>query len=287
MRKYLVIFGLFSLMAMSCSSGEEKAEGTVLARVNDDTLTLEELLYQIPAEYRGQLNSASLSDIIDDWINTEVIYQKALQEGLDKDPEIQAIVKAGTKEAMARKYINQKLTSQVDISPAKVDSIYQEQKNQYKLDKDRYRAKHILLQKAGDADAIYKRLKEGADFSDLARDYSMDRRSADRGGDIGYFTDEDIDPVFVNAVKDLKIGSYTKPFKTPYGFHILMLTDKQKAGADLDSLEVKRKIMDDLYTEGHTDAFQALLDELKSSSKIEKFPVTDSMLATGLGSGLP
>jgi len=286
MKRLMIISGLALLFIGACSK-EQETEGTVLARVNKDTLTLEELIYQIPQEYRSQLTAEGFPDIVENWINTEVIYQKAVEKGLDKDPEIRAIIKAGIREAIARKFIDQELTSKVSISQQKVDSVYNAQRDSYKLEKDRFRARHILLQSAVEAEAIYSRLAKGDDFEALARDYSADRRSAERGGDIGYFTSDDVDPVFAEAVGKLKPGSFSRPVQTSYGFHIIMLTEKQAAGADLDSLEAKRKIQEDLYTKGHSEAFQALVDSLKSAASIERFPLSDSVLAKQMGIGLP
>jgi parvulin-like peptidyl-prolyl isomerase len=278
---------LLALSIIGACSKSEKTEGTVLARVNDETLTMEDIIYQIPPEFRSQLSREGFTDIVENWINTEVLYQTAVGKGLDKDQEVQAVIKAMIREAVARKLIDAELKNQVNVAPSAVDSIYDARRESYKLEKDRFRASHILLPSAGEAEAVYKRLVGGEDFSRLAVDYSVDRRSADRGGDIGYFAPEDIDPKFAEAIKKLNVGSYSKPVETSYGYHIIMLTGKQKAGVDLDSLEAKRNILDSLYTSGHTGAFQKLLDSLKLSAKIERFPLTDSILTKGTGIGLP
>jgi len=286
MKRLSSVLGLILLFVLACSK-EQKTQGTVLARVDNDTLTLEELIYQIPPEYRGQLTAQGLPDVVENWVNTSMLYQKALKKGIDKDPEIQAVIKAGIREAIARKFLDEELSSKVSVTPQKIDSVYNARRDSYKVEKDRFRAKHILLQSASEAQAIYNRLAKGDDFEALARDYSIDRRSAERGGDLGYFTSDDMEPVFAETVGKMKIGSFSRPVQTSYGFHIIMLTEKQAAGADLDSLEAKRKIQDDLYTKGHSEAFQALLDSLKSSSTIERYPISDSALSKQIGIGLP
>lgn len=275
MTKWAVIVCMVTGLFISCSDGDEP-QGTVLARVNDEVLTLEELLYQVPADFRDQIKSEGLSEVVENWINTELLYQKAIERGLDDDPEVRAIIKAGIRDAVARRLIDTELGIKIVIPPATVDSIYALQKDSYKLNEDRFRASHIFLESAGDAEAIYKRLKEGNDFATLARDYSKDRQSADRGGDIGYFGAEDIDPAFVEAVRSLDVGLYSKPVKTAYGYHIIKLTDRQKSGDALDSLEAKRSIYESLYTARHAEAFNELLEELKTAAEIERYPLTDT-----------
>ena len=286
MRIKLIMSAMAILLITACSD-EKKTEGTVLATVNGEILTLEELVYQVPSEFRSQLNAEGMKDVVESWVNTELLYQKALEKGIDLDPQIQAIIKAGTREAIARKLVDDEMSLRTFIPPTLVDSIYNAQRETYKLEKDRYRASHILVQTKGEADAVYSRLKTGVDFAVLARDYSVDRQSAERGGDLGYFTAEDIDPNFVKAADKLKVGSYSGPVQTPYGYHLILLTDRQKAGADLDSLEAKQRILDDLYSARHAEAFQGFLDELKSTATIERFALTDSLLINAIGQGLP
>jgi hypothetical protein len=274
MRNFPLVTCLVAGLLMSCSDSGEP-QGKILARVNDEVLTLEELLYQVPADFRDQIKSEGLSEVVENWINTELLYQKAIERGLDDDPEVRAIIKAGIRDAVARRLIDIELGNKVIIPPATVDSVYAFQKDSYKLDEDRFRASHIFLESAGDAEAIYKRLKEGDDFAALARDYSKDRQSADRGGDIGYFGADDIDPAFVEAARRLEVGVYSKPVKTAYGYHIIKLTDRQKTGDALDSLEAKRSIYESLYTARHAEAFNELMEELKTAAEIERYPLTD------------
>jgi parvulin-like peptidyl-prolyl isomerase len=256
-------------------SGTDEPQGTVLARVNDQVLTLDELMYQVPPDFRDQVKSEDYSEIVENWINTELLYQEAIARGLDDDPEVKAIIKAGIRDAIARRLIDIELGDKIIVSPAAVDSIYSSRRDSYRLAEDRFRASHIFSESAGDAEAVYRRLEKGDDFAALARDYSQDRQSAERGGDIGYFGENDIDPAFVAAARQLQVGAYSKPVKTGYGYHIIKLTDRQKAGEALDSLEAKRNIYESLYTARHAEAFNRLLENLKATAKIERYPLND------------
>lgn len=272
MRTLLVVTCMMACLLVFCS-GTDEPDGTNLARVNDEVLTLEELLYQVPPDLRDQMKSEGLSEVVENWINTELLYQMAIERGLDDDPEVKAIIKAGIRDAVARRLIDIELGNNVIISPATVDSIYVSQRDSYRLNEDRFRASHIYSESAADLDAVYKRLEKGDVFAALARDYSQDRQSAERGGDIGYFGVDDIDPAFVAAARRLEVGAYSKAVKTGYGYHIIKLTDRQKAGEVLDSLEAKGKIYESLYTARHAEAFSELLENLKTAAKIERYPL--------------
>jgi len=269
MKRTLLIFVfLVSTIFIACAS-DKTDESDVLAKVGDEVLTQVDLSNTIPDQYEGQMTAEDYRKAIETWINTEVIYQNAVKMGLDKDPEVITLIKMGTKETIANKYIEEMLAQAIYVSPAEVDSIYNQQKEQFKLEQDRLRASHILLPTKEEAEAVYNRLKQGGDFNTMAVDYSMDRQSSVNGGDIGYFTEEVMEPEFFKAAVNLKIGSFSKPVKTSYGFHIIKLTEKQSAGDTIDSLEVKNHIYDQLYSNQHTVAFQTMLDSLRAAATIE------------------
>lgn len=84
----------------------------------------------------------------------------------------------------------------------------------------------IKAQKKAEIDEIYKELQNGADFAKLAKEKSDDKRSAENGGEMPWFSagrmiKEFSDPAF--ALKDT--GEYTAPIETAYGYHIIKKLD--------------------------------------------------------------
>jgi hypothetical protein len=294
MRKGIIPAAFAVLIFIVCSDHKapEQESENILARVNQEVLTYEDIIYQIPPELRPNMTDDYLLEAVETWINTEVVYQKAVEMGLDDEPDVKAAIKWGIKETVAKKYIDQEISSKISISPSEVDSIYQMQKNNYKLEQDRFRASHILLGdyetamavynrlKTGSgfgelvaAMAVYNRLKTGSGFGELVADYSIDRQSAGRGGDIGYFTANQVEEPFAETVKKLKEGSFSKPVRTSYGFHIIMLTERIKAGSELDSFEVKSRIQNQLLAGNEATRFNRVIDSLRTRADIETYPL--------------
>ena len=77
------------------------------------------------------------------------------------------------------------------------------------------------------ADSIYKALVKGANFADLARRVSDDKGSAARGGDVSWVQKGQTVKEFEDVVFAMKKGELSKPFLSPFGYHIVKLTDKQ------------------------------------------------------------
>ncbi len=108
---------------------------------------------------------------------------------------------------------------------------------------DRVRASHVLIGfKPSTADILNKKhfadflcdlLAQGADFGDLAREYSEDEGSKFSQGDIGWFSQPEMLPEFREVVEKLNPGDISPPIKTDYGWHIIKILDKQE-GRPLD-----------------------------------------------------
>ena len=87
-------------------------------------------------------------------------------------------------------------------------------------------------QKAYDkAKEVIEKLKKGEDFSKLAKEYSKDSTTADKGGSLGKINTGDYADEVFEALKNLKDGSYsTSPVKSSYGYHIVYRTSQDKKG---------------------------------------------------------
>lgn len=86
------------------------------------------------------------------------------------------------------------------------------------------RASHILVKTESEASDLLARLNRGEKFEELASQYSIDRASGARGGDLGEFGRGDLRPEFENSVFHLKIGELSGIVKTELGYHIIKRT---------------------------------------------------------------
>jgi peptidyl-prolyl cis-trans isomerase D len=117
----------------------------------------------------------------------------------------------------------------------------------FDLNKDNYgtpkkvRARHILLEAASDAKTelsekarkkaldVLKEARSGKDFGELARNYSDDPGSRDKGGDLGFFTKDRMVKPFSDVAFSMKIGEISEPIRTPFGWHIIKVEEIQEA----------------------------------------------------------
>jgi peptidyl-prolyl cis-trans isomerase SurA len=78
---------------------------------------------------------------------------------------------------------------------------------------------------------VRERLVEGEEFEKLAKEFSDDESSKDQGGDLGWLNSDDFQlPAFKSAVDTLSEGEISNPFQTQFGFHIVKVEERSKAG---------------------------------------------------------
>jgi peptidyl-prolyl cis-trans isomerase C len=104
--------------------------------------------------------------------------------------------------------------------------LYDEAIKQVKAEEEVH-ARHILVVSEDEAKAILAQLKGGADFVALAKEKSKDPGSAESGGDLGYFTKEQMVPEFAEVAFKLGKGQLSDPVKTQFGWHIIKVEDRR------------------------------------------------------------
>jgi peptidyl-prolyl cis-trans isomerase C len=91
-------------------------------------------------------------------------------------------------------------------------------------------ARHILVETEDEAKAVADELKKGADFADLAKKKSKDPGASD-GGDLGFFTKEQMVPEFSSVAFALEPGKISDPVKSQFGWHIIKVEEKRNRKA--------------------------------------------------------
>jgi len=114
------------------------------------------------------------------------------------------------------------------------------------------RARHILIpftqgdpvsraRARDEIERLRRRLENGEDFADLARDYSGDPGSSSRGGDLGYAYKGDYEDAFEDYVWTAPLHQVSEPITTSRGFHLIEVLDRHISAADRHELELKER----------------------------------------------
>src|SRR5277367_1919316 len=125
-------------------------------------------------------------------------------------------------------------------------------------------ARHILVATEDEAKAIIAELKKGADFATLAKQKSKDPGAAE-GGDLGYFTKDQMVPEFSEVAFKLDKGQISDPVHTQFGWHVILVEDKRTKPTPTFA-EVKGQLENYVAHRAQAD----LVSKLRSAANIER-----------------
>ncbi len=135
---------------------------------------------------------------------------------------------------------NTRLRRTLDITDAQIQEYYQSHQDEFKQGEE-VKARHILIRPESQDDAgwqaaltkaqeVYRKATApGADFAALAREYSDDTGSKEKGGDLGWFGKGRMVPAFEKAAFSLEPGQVSEPVRSQFGYHIIEVEDHRPA----------------------------------------------------------
>src|SRR4030088_3188065 len=134
-------------------------------------------------------------------------------------------------------------------------------------------ARHILVETEDEAKAVAEELKKGADFAELAKKKSKDPGASD-GGDLGFFTKDQMVPEFSNVAFTLEPGKISDPVKSQFGWHIIKVEEKRTRKApEFD--QVKSQIETYVTRKAQAD----YVAKLREAAKVERMDKPDDAAA--------
>jgi len=167
-------------------------------------------------------------------------------------------------------YLDRELAEQIKVTDEDIQKEYDQEKTAT--------VRHILMLTQGKDDAqkqairtkmeeVLALARKGDDFAELAKKYSEDPGSKDKGGIYENFTRGRMVKEFEDASFNLPIGSISDIVETQYGYHIIKVMDRQKETRPLD--DVKEQIKSKLDNTKRRDAYQYFVQKLKQDNGYE------------------
>lgn len=243
------------------------ASDSVIAVVNGDNITESQLKLaatQSKIDYAA-ITAEQKKAFTDALVNRQLVLQEAIKAKYDKDAEIKAQVKALTDSYIAANYLTT-IAKTFEIDDKEVRAYYDE-KVLPNMPKE-YKARHILVKEESEAKTLIIEIEGGADFSKLAKEKSTDTGSGANGGDLGWFSGQNMVASFATAVAAMKKGELSKtPIKSQFGWHVIILDDERITTAPKFD-EVKQDIEKVIIKE----KLNQYLNDLNSSAKITITP---------------
>ncbi len=263
---------------LSATSGS----AAVLATVNGDEITTEEVnkvllegtqgrFDTLPADKQNELRQR----IIEGMIAQELVYDDAKRSGIleskEYKQELETLVDR-LRVQLAAKVWEQEQFEAIRVDAKEVKGYFEANPDEF-VDKEKIRARHILVKNKAEAEAIIKSMK-GLSGDKLKNEFIAQAKSkstgpsAAKGGDLGYFPRGQMVPSFNDAAFAMKEGAMSSvPVQSQFGFHVIYVEDKKPA-KKLGFDEVKNFIEQRLKMDKFKAHMEKKMADLRAKAKI-------------------
>jgi parvulin-like peptidyl-prolyl isomerase len=187
--------------------------------------------------------------------------EKKFEQGLASQGLTLGIYRLEWRSQLLSQAIYAKVTKDVKVTPAQVQSYYNTHKSSYTVAESRD-VRHILVNSKSLADQLETELKGGADFATLAKKYSKDPGSAKVGGKLTITKGQTV-PQFDKEAFALKTGDTSPPVHTQYGWHIIQALSDVKPAKTTPLASVRQSIESTLLQQNKSAAMNTWLDQVK------------------------
>ncbi len=281
--------------------GETITEGDIMEKIQPQ---LEKMGGQIPEQYKQsyikQMKGQVVESIVTEKLLNKQVEEKGLavtdqevQENLEKSlsqsgvsmdqykqmiqqrgmsfDEVKEQVKKGLK---YQKLLEQELGSDIEVTVDDANKYYAENPKQFQQ-AEQVQARHILFKTdpnsdpnevKAEAQEVLKKIKEGADFAEMAKKYS-EGPSGEKGGQLGWFGKGRMVPEFEKAAFAMDVNNVSdEPVKTDFGYHIIKVTGKKDART-IPFVEAKENIIQQLTQQKRQKLAQEYIEKLKEDAE--------------------
>jgi foldase protein PrsA len=243
-----------------------KRETEFKAKILDSLIQLE-LIRQAAKELGVEVTDKQVDDYVKQ-LEAQYGGAKGLEDAMKQSSVSMDQLKTSVRSRLLVDAVGKKVAKAGAASDAEMKAYYDQNLGMFKTSAEVH-ATHILFatKDKAQAEKVLDQVKKGGDFAALAKQYSTDPGSKDKGGDLGWAPATQYVAEFATAVTQMKV-SEVRLVESQFGWHIVKLLETRAASQKTFD-EVKDQIKQILDQQAQSDAFTKYVDELRAKAKIE------------------
>jgi peptidyl-prolyl cis-trans isomerase C len=202
-------------------------------------------------------------------VGREEAFQQALQQAGLTEEELRTQLR----DQLPVQKVQERVVGDAQASQDEVERFYEENKELQFTTPEQRCARHILFSKdqRAKAEEVKGQLQNGADFAELAREFSQDPGSAENGGDLGCLGQGETVPSFEEALFNAQQGEIVGPVETEFGYHVIEVTEITEQSTQPLG-EVEAQIREQLSAEIQAEEFSAWVQKQKEQRNVRYLP---------------
>lgn len=206
-----------------------------------------------------------IDDVIKKWSDNKLVDIEAMSREYHKKTVLKERVESYRNSLMKDEYIREVIAPQIKVSEEILRKYYLENQDRY-MKPSKVKIQQITIKSMDEAMEVEKSLKEGADFSWLAKWKSIDE-AKERGGEKGWFNLTDLPESMRNAINNLQKGEISQIIEVEEGYRIIKVQDRTKE--EVENFDVvKDRVFRDYRGEEFKSIYDQYVAELKKNAEI-------------------
>ena len=290
----LVTLGLFSLSLSTNSNAFlfSSKNKDIAAKVNGEIISKEDFKKKLESlnfvtKDNKTEEQKTKRDALENLITDRLVEQKAKQLDFSADEASKQRYEKYSLEHLLDLLFRKEIVEKVQVQDSEVTAFYNENLAELFTKPEQFKVSHILIKIETDTlqkvkskkaklaekeaetkahkkiETIYEKAKKGEDFAALARQYSQEDETREKGGELGYLPRGRMLKEFEEQISTLQPNEISKPFKTKFGYHILKYTDKKPS----EVVELNQDLIDRIKTTLAKDKQRKKADDYISNQK--------------------
>ncbi|RLB70639.1 MAG: hypothetical protein DRH04_03230 [Deltaproteobacteria bacterium] len=264
---------VFFLLPSSLLQAGDDAS-TILATIGSEKITMAEFkqeLNSLPPQYRQMAKDPAIQkEFLDTLVTRNLIYQEGIRRKIQDSPAVKKQLEMFRKKLVVAALLDQEVNRKIkEVSDEELKNYYDGHLKEFQQPKQ-VKARHILLKDEKQAEDVRQKLLKGGDFTALAKEFSTCPSKA-RGGDLGFFTRDQMVKEFSDVAFSLKPNEISPVVKTQFGYHIIVV-DEIKEGRQQTFDEVKDKLKEKMRAERKNKYFNDYIAGLKKQMQVKTYP---------------
>jgi peptidyl-prolyl cis-trans isomerase C len=256
--KNIISSALFTLLAVLPAFAADQSDQKLLAKFDDEALTVEEFAKRQPSilSWAGiGANREQIKGRVEDMVFDTLLAREAQSSGIAEQPDVKFQIQRILKSA----YLKERVPKEgIEITQDDIDGFYRKNIERYR-NPDLVKISHILFKTEAEAVSAKRRLS--SESWDTLVSSSMDPLTKKRQGSLGAVPPQSLMPVLSNSISPLSPGETSAPIKSVFGYHLLRL-DKAPPPSYRPVDDVRNEIYEELLKERQRGRVREVREEL-------------------------
>lgn len=224
-----------------CFQKNFKEHAAVVAGRPITALELEAAIENLPPVYKARYSTTEgKREFLEKMVRDRIVELFAREAGYLDDPRVAERLEEARMRILNEQFFTLEVRGEVEVGEEEIVDYYEAHKHEYRKPEE-VKVRHILVETEEEAQRILEELGAGKSFEDLAADYSIDMRTNEKGGDLGFVAKGRAVKEVEEVAFSLEPGQISDVVKSRYGYHIVKVEEKRPES--IRSLEDMRQLV--------------------------------------------